>query len=166
MQDNLNSLEWRDVPGFEKYYMVSSTGLVYSKRSGKLRKLVANPQTGYLTVVLCGDCKKTLTVHRIVAEAFLEKPIGCDFVNHKDENKHNNDLTNLEWCTKQYNNVYGSKLECYYRPIIQIDPQTGEETQWKSCIFPEKAGIANHKNISACCRGLRNKAGGYEWRYA
>lgn len=42
---------------------------------------------------------------------------------------------------------------------------TGKETRWKSCVFPEKAGISNRKNISACCRGLRKHAGGYEWRY-
>ena len=159
--------EWRDVVGFEDYYMVSNTGKIFSKHTGRIRKQVPNCVNGYLYIVLTGNGKKrTKCIHRIVAEAFIDNPNHYGFVNHKDENKHNNSASNLEWCTKRYNNVYGTKLERYYRPVIQIDPVTGKETEWQSCVFPEKAGIANKKNISACCRGLRNYAGGYKWRYA
>ena len=159
--------EWRDVAGYEKYYAVSNTGKILSKRSGKLRKQVANKVNGYLYVVLSGDAKTcTLSVHRIVATAFVDNPDNLQNVNHKDENKHNNNASNLEFCTKRYNNLYGGKIAKCYKPVIQIDPETGKETLWESCVFPERAGIANKKNISACCRGLRNHAGGYEWRYA
>lgn len=159
--------EWRDVVGYEDYYKVSNTGKILSKRTGKILKTQINPGNGYKMLVLSGEKeKKTVTVHRVVAKAFIDNPDNLGFINHKDENKMNNNASNLEWCTKAYNNTYGSKIERYYKPIIQIDIETGEETLWRSCIFPEKAGIASKKNISACCRGLRNKAGGYKWRYA
>lgn len=159
-------MPWVDVAGYEPFYEVNNEGLIRSKRTGKIRKPIANPKNGYLMMFLCGvGKKKCVYVHRIVAKAFCSNPNGYTFVNHKDENKQNNSSTNLEWCTKQYNNVYGSKLERYYKPIVQIDPKTGEETEWKSCVFPEKAGIANRKNISACCRGLRKTTGGYQWKY-
>ena len=102
---------WKNVTGFEDYYMVSNEGTVLSKRTGKIRKAVPNKQNGYLMMFLCGkDSKKCVYLHRIVAEAFCPNPNGYGFVNHKDENKHNNHCENLEWCTKQYNNVYGNKL--------------------------------------------------------
>ena len=157
---------WKDVPGFEGFYKVSDDGEIISLRSGKLRKPVPNKSNGYLYVILCGNDKKCLPVHRIVAKAFVPDPDNLGHVNHKDENKHNNKASNLEWCTKAYNNTYGTKISRLYKPIIQRDPLTGEETLWESCLFPELEGIANKKNISACCRGLRKHAGGYEWRYA
>lgn len=163
----MDDIEWRDVIGFEDYYMVSNTGLVFSKRACRLRKIRVNAQNGYAQLFLNGtNVKKMVYVHRLVAEAFIEKTPGLDFINHKDENKLNNNVSNLEWCTKRYNNLYNNKIAKSYKPIIQIDPYTREETWWESCIFPEKAKIANKKNISACCRGLRKHAGGYEWRYA
>ena len=159
-------MQWVDVVGYEPFYQVNENGDILSKRTGKIRKPIPNKQNGYLMMFLCGDRKKRCEyVHRIVAKAFCPNPKLYDYVNHKDENKHNNKSSNLEWCTKQYNNVYGGKLKRYYKPIIQVDPFTGKETEWESCVFPERAGITNHKNISACCRGLRKTAGGYQWKY-
>lgn len=157
---------WIDVIGYEMFYEVNENGEIRSKRTGKIRKPILNPQNGYMMMFLCGEgFKKCEYVHRIVANAFCPNPNGFNFVNHKDENKLNNRSENLEWCTKQYNNTYGTKLNRYYKPIIQIDLNTGKQTMWESCCFPEKAGISNRKNISACCRGLRKTAGGYSWKY-
>lgn len=158
--------QWKPVVGFENYYEVSNLGDVRSLRSGRLRKPVKNSQNGYLTMVLCGkDIKKTVYVHRLVAEAFVENPHGLDFINHKDENKLNNRADNLEWCTKAYNNTYNGKTQRCCKGIVQINPETGEKTRWASARKAHEAGIANYKNISACCRGLRPYAGGYIWRF-
>lgn len=158
--------EWKPVPGFEKYYKVNRSGDVLSLRSGTLRMPVRNPQNGYLTMVLSGVCeKKTVYVHRLVAEAFVENPNGYGFVNHKDENKCNNDASNLEWCTKAYNNTYNGKAQRCCKPVVQINPLTGEETVWSSARDAAYANFANCKNISACCNGKRKRAGGYEWRF-
>lgn len=110
--------EWRDVVGFEGFYQVSNLGRVQSlerlvdtnikyvdKRihKGKLLKLHLNNR-GYKMVHLCknGTVKRVL-VHRLVAEAFVQNPNNYPVVNHKDENKQNNCVENLEWCTQQYN---------------------------------------------------------------
>lgn len=158
--------EWRSVKGFERYYQVSNAGRVFSERSGKMRRPVLNKGNGYLTLVLCGEKhKKTVYVHRLVAEAFVENPNGYNFVNHKDENKLNCNASNLEWCTQEYNNTYNGKTQRCCKGVVQVDPNTGEETHWQSARKAHEAGIANYKNISACCRGLRFTAGGYIWRF-
>ena len=159
-------MDWVDVEGYEQFYEVNREGMIRSKRTGKIRKPIPNKSNGYLMMFLCGkNFKKCVYVHRIVAKAFCPNPNNYGFINHKDENKHNNNSSNLEWCTKRYNNIYGKKLNRYYKASVQINPKTGEETEWKSCVFPERAGIANRKNISACCRGLRKTTGGYIWKY-
>lgn len=158
---------WRPVVGFEDYYEVSTLGNVKSLRTGKNRKPVPNTATGYMELVLKGEKgnAKTKTIHRIVAEAFLCKTPGQDCVNHKNEIKTDNRAANLEWCTKRYNNTYNGKARRLYKPVVQVCEETGEETRWASALLAESAGIANHKNISACCRGLRPRAGGYKWRF-
>lgn len=158
---------WKPVEGFEKYYEVSNTGKVRSLRSGKIRKPVPNRANGYLTVVLHGDnFKKTMTIHRLVAQAFCDKPLDCDVVNHKDENKHNNNANNLEWVTKAYNNTYNGKDQRCSKEIEQLDNDFNLVRRWPSArVAYEVTGI-EYKNISSVCRGLRPRAGGYRWRFA
>ena len=159
-------IEWKPVAGFEQYYEISNMGDVLSVRSHRIRKPVRNKKNGYLQVVLCGDKhKKTMYVHRLVADAFVDNPNGYNFVNHKDENKLNCDASNLEWCTKEYNNTYNDKTQRCCKGVVQVDPNTGEEKHWQSARKAHEAGIAHYKNISACCRGLRFTAGGYIWRF-
>ena len=158
---------WRPVVGFEDYYEVSTLGNVKSLRTGKNRKPVPCKGNGYLMAVLNGEngYKKTKAIHRLVAEAFMERSPEQTCVNHKNEIKTDNRLENLEWCTKRYNNTYNGKAQRLYKPVVQVCEETGEETRWASALLAESAGIANHKNISACCRGLRPRAGGYKWRF-
>ena len=161
--------EWRAVKGFEQFYLVSNEGHVFSRRSGKILKPVlrnGNHGSRYLGVDLFGDTyRKSVYIHRLVAEAFVDKPDGCTCVNHIDENKQNNKASNLEWCTLAYNNTYNGKDQRICKSIVQIDPNTGEEKRWQSARKAQEAGIADYKNISACCRGLRKHAGGYMWRF-
>lgn len=102
---------WKDIEGYEGLYQVSNIGRVrslkwYGGQQIKLRTLTDNG-TGYLKVSLTHKrVSKNFLVHRLVALAFIPNPNGYEFVNHKDENKQNNVVENLEWCTKSYNSIY------------------------------------------------------------
>ena len=100
------SEEWRDIKGYEEKYQVSNLGRVKSlkDRYGNYREKIlkySKNNRGYLTVSLCKNSKvKLFTVHRLVAQAFIENSNNYPEVNHKDENKENNRVDNLEWCDK------------------------------------------------------------------
>lgn len=162
-------IEFRPVIGYEDFYEVSADGAVYSKISKSFRCPVVNPKNGYAQIVLCDPAKKekkTKYLHRIVAEAWLEKPDGCDCINHKNENKLDNHVYNLEWCTQKYNNKYNGKDQRSNKAIIQLDAKTGEIIKtWESARKASDNLKINYKNISAVCRGLRKTAGGYRWRF-
>lgn len=170
---------WKTIPGFEGYYEVSNLGRVrslnrtvtssrgkqYIKR-GRIRKPILNDTTGYYAVVLCGEkTKKTMTVHRLVAMSFLENPQNYNCVNHKNENKRDNRVENLEWCSKAYNNNFGSRKTASDKPVVAKHMITGERAVFQNARMAAKKTGANYKNISACCRGKRRQAAGYEWRF-
>lgn len=96
----------------DESYEVSNTGKVRSKNyrnTGKTQELsILNGPHGYKMVILH---KKTQYIHRLVAEAFLENAEHLEQINHKDEDKSNNNVDNLEWCSAQYNLDYGSRNE-------------------------------------------------------
>lgn len=112
------------VKGYEGYYEVDMYGNVYSvertvrvndngreyDKPVKERKMKqSNHSKGYKIVSLTKDgVTKSYYVHRIVAEAYIDNPYNLPFINHKDEDKTNNFVGNLEWCTEQYNSTYGN----------------------------------------------------------
>lgn len=102
---------WKDVVGFEGLYEVSSKGRIFSIRTNKVLKTCVSNR-GYELVCLrdFDGKRKQYTVHRIVAKAFLENKNNCPIINHKDENKLNNSMNNLEWCDYFYNNNYGNSF--------------------------------------------------------
>lgn len=117
----------KPVAEYEGYYEVDKFGRVYSvdrivsvddngrkydkTLKGKCMKQSVHTK-GYKTVSLTKDGKTTTHyVHRLVAEAFIPNPERLPFVNHKDEDKTNNFIDNLEWCTEQYNATYGKARE-------------------------------------------------------
>ena len=120
---SLSGETWRPVVGYENYYSVSNLGrvksiirIVENKNSKILRGERILKQSvkknGYLSVPLqVNKNKKNFMVHRLVAAAYLPEKNGNLHVNHKDENKSNNNIENLEWCTQKYNNNYGSRNE-------------------------------------------------------
>ena len=104
---------WKDIPGFEGKYQVSNTGQVRTlnyKRTGQTKILKQGIGThGYKIINLYKNhSSKTYTVHRLVAQAFIPNPNNYPVVNHKDENKHNNAVWNLEWASYSYNINYGT----------------------------------------------------------
>lgn len=101
-----------DISGYEGLYAITSCGKVWSYRSNKFLKPVRK-RKGYLSVHLCDEAGniKTCFIHRLVANAYLPNPNCFPQVNHKDENKSNNCLNNLEWCSAQYNNDYSKSKQ-------------------------------------------------------
>ena len=99
--------EWKQVVGFENRYLVSNTGKIYSILAQRILKTCISNK-GYELVCLrnINGKRKQYSVHRIVATAFIPNPNCYPIVNHKDENKTNNIVNNLEWCDYSYNNTY------------------------------------------------------------
>ena len=164
---------WKDIEGYEGKYMVSNFGRVKSlkDRYGNYREKIFKPCNdghGYYFVLLCSNGKpKPFKIHRLVAQTYIPNPDNLDQVNHKDENKQNNCVNNLEWCTCKYNNCYGSrnermsksrskKVACYKDgKIIKI---------YNAIKDVEKDGFY-HSNVCRCCKGQYKSSGGYTWRY-
>ena len=105
--------EWRDIKGYEGKYQVSNLGRVKSLNYNHTKKekiLSDYPNTyGYLYVNLYKNGKgKPFYIHKLVAQAFIDNPNNYREINHKDENKQNNRVENLEWCNRKYNCNYGT----------------------------------------------------------
>lgn len=150
----------RDVVGFEGLYAVTSCGRVWSYRRKKFLK-PCNRCNGYLYVNLWVNGKQNLRyVHRIVAEAYIPNPNNLPEVNHKDEIKDHNWLSNLEWCDSKYNSNYGtgSKRSGENRGHKLRCVETGEEfISINDC--ERKIGV-DHGNLSKHLRGLIGCANG------
>lgn len=126
--------------------------------------------SGYLNVRLHKDgISSTYKVHRLVAEAFIDNPKGYRIVNHKDEDKTNNCVKNLEWCNDKYNANYGTRtariVKKMEKPVIQLKDGV-VIARYDSAIKAEKATGIKAQNIRGVLRYGRNHAGGYQWKYA
>lgn len=119
---------WKDIVGFEGKYRVSDDGLVYSVRRNKILK----PKTtkdGYLAVCLWDGNNNHRRVHRLVAQAFVERKNGCDVVNHINCDKKDNRASNLEWTTVQENTKHAYENIETYRNHVQRINKLGVETR-------------------------------------
>ena len=97
---------WKPIIGYENLYKINNYGKVLSLRSNKILK-PNNNGIGYFIIQLCKNGKrKNYLIHRLVAEHFLDNPNNLPEVNHKDEDKSNNFVNNLEWCKHKYNMNY------------------------------------------------------------
>lgn len=174
----------KDVIGFVNYF-VTDEGKIFSKnyhREGRISELKPRTKgTGYPYVTLRKNGKNfTKTVHRIVAEAFIPNPDNKATVNHKNGNKQDNRLENLEWAT-QSENVKHS-YDVLKRPVNKNWQGKFGKDNPKSCLVLQiKAGNiikeffglheaerqtgVSRVSIKLVCQGKRNQAGGYQWQY-
>lgn len=157
--------EFRDVVGYEDLYEVSNEGRIRNKNTGRILK-PNKIHNGYLQVSLCKDGeRKPALVHRLVAQAFLPNPNHYPQVNHKDEDKTNNSVDNLEYCTIQYNINYS--IHKRSKPVNQYALDGRLLNTYKSIKeAAEKTGIDN-TDICYCCRNKRGRisAGNFIWKY-
>lgn len=158
---------WKDISGYEGRYQVSNKGNVKSLRyhRGTQEKLLVpgEDSDGYLHVLLYKDGKRrTCKIHRLVADAFIGNSDNLPSINHKDENKHNNTVENLEYCSVGYNNLYSKAV-----PVLQCDLAGNVIREWASMKSASEALKIKLTNICACCRkyGRVKTAGGFIWKY-
>lgn len=131
MSKQLSSYVAKDIKGYEGIYAITTCGKIYSHSrvakngrlfKGRMIKLTLNTW-GYYKVSLTDSAgeRKTHTVHRLVAQAFLPNLGSLPEVNHIDEDKLNNNLDNLEWCTCQYNSEYtNAKIHKLLSPTGEV----------------------------------------------
>lgn len=178
--------EWRDIKGYEGLYQVSNLGRV--KRISKLKSIdkgyvskrdrMLKPgvrKDGYLFVGLSINNElKTYNIHRLVAMAFIENELKLEEVNHIDENKTNNEVNNLEWCTHEYNVNYGNRNYRAKKSLTNGKLSKKVVQFFHGVKVREYASIQevkriygyNHAHISDCCNGKRTQAYGFQWKFA
>lgn len=182
---------WKDIPGYEGLYQVSNLGNIKSLNAynHNIEMMLNCPvhHSGYRIVILkVNNVKKTFNVHKLVAETFISNKTNFKYydekdklkyienldklqVNHKDENKTNNNVSNLEWCTPKYNSNYGTRINRIIqnesKQVNQYDLQGNFIKTWNSIsdIYRE-LGI-NSSNIIMCCKGKYSYSHGYIWKY-
>ena len=167
---------WKPVVGYEGLYEVSNYGNVKSLNWQNTKKekclYLKKHNKGYFQVELVKNKKrKMMLVHRLVAEAFLEKQVNKTQINHKDYNRKNNNVENLEWCTGSENMIH-SALRKKSNPIkrmekiVQYDLQGKIIKIWDNCICIKKEKNYHQTSIFECCERKRKTAYGFIWRYA
>lgn len=174
---------WKDVVGYEKLYQVSNLGRVRScthevvykngtihTHVGKILSLAVN-KSGYLQINLYRNGhQKVCLVHRLVAEAFLPNPDNLPCVNHKDENRSNSNVDNLEWCTHEYNSKYShtgtkankdrcKKIACYTYPDMKY------VATFESCNEAARQLDVASSLVSKVANNKKPQAKGYFFKY-
>lgn len=174
---------WKDIVGYEGLYQVSNLGRVkslprlhkyvhgyYMTKEKILSPRVCGKQREYLAVALNVDGKtKQYKIHRLVATAFIPNPYGYNEINHKDENKGNNKVGNLEWCSRSYNVNYGCRIEkqrkALIKPVVAYSKSNKFVREFNSIVDASKFAKVDATNISRACKKEGRISGGYLWKY-
>jgi len=157
---------WKDISGHEGRYQVSSSGKIKSLLTSKILKSRKTIH-GYLHVGLCVNSKpKSKVIHRIVAIAFIPNPQNKPQVNHKDGNRTNNEVTNLEWVTASENVIDGFKRGrkiTHSKKVNQHSKNGDLIKKYDSIWLASKTTGATRSSIRECIKGNQKSAGGYIW---
>lgn len=162
-------MEMKPIEGYEDRYAITDTGEVFSiPRQKYLTQRVDKDGYKYVRLRKVGTKQKFKRIHRLVAEAFLENPNNYTSINHIDENKQNNNVDNLEWCSVQYNTQYSSyknKGKSFQqKKVVCID-----ELHNKISIYPN-IGTTRHdgftpSSVRYCCKGIYKTHKGCKFMY-
>ena len=157
--------EWKDIQNYEGY-QASNMGRVRDINKGIILTQYNRNKLGYKAVTIGG---KPISVHRLVAQAFIPNPNNLPMVNHKDETPSNNCVENLEWCDAKYNCNYGTlqerRIRKVFKPILQYTKNGVFLKEWESIISAAQQTNISRKHISDCCCGRGKTAGGYIWKH-
>lgn len=177
---------WSWIDGYEGYYMISTLGKVWSaeryRRNGSKWQVVnahlvatADNGNGYKIVPLWKEGKQKMSyVHRLVAEAFLPHLKHLKYINHKDENKANNNVENLEWCTAKYNCNYGSHGLKFKETLIRNKYNRAIDVYTLEGVFIETFQLSNElckkykidrRNLYSVCNNLNKSTNGYRFAF-
>lgn len=179
--------EWKDIDEYKGVYQVSTFGNIrrVNRWAGNQCKSVyvedikeVTPyidDKGYIRVCLSYKNKaKHFRVHRLVARAFIPNPSGLLQINHKDEDKTNNHVDNLEWCTAVYNSNYGTRTKRISeknlafgakRSINQYSKDGMFIREWQSLTEAANVLGLHVSKISSCCHNRNKTCGGYIWKF-
>lgn len=181
---------WKDLTGYIGIYQVSNNGRVKSlsrniaRKNGQIAKVkeaILKPgidRYGYHLVVLCNNgTKRTTTIHRLVAAAFIPNPDNLPEIDHIDGDRANNHADNLRWSTRKQNSNNPISIERYRKagiiqkpykqlqiPVLQLKDGYLISSYLSIREAERATGIA-HTSISRVIRGTLNTAGGYQWKY-
>lgn len=168
--NNLLSFAWQEVEGFPGYF-VSPNGLIKSTRRKQEKLLTpATNHKGYLQIAFCIKYKMTsITVHQVVAQAFIPNPDNKPQVNHKNGVKTDNRVDNLEWATNQDNVIHSYEI---LGRVKNTPPYKGKKVRcvetdvtYNSAEIADRAIGLGKNNVSQAARGVNKTAGGYRWEY-
>lgn len=174
--------KWFDLKEYEGLYQINVKGDIkslerFNEKSGRAGRLYLERilkthlgRNGYPQVVLHKNGKsKTFRVHRLVAKQFIQNPLNLPTVNHKDENKLNNHVDNLEWCTVEYNNNYNHRqlkiAEKRKKKIAKYDKFNNLITIYNSLKEATESVNGYKGYIINCCKGLKQDYKNYKWEY-
>lgn len=170
----MNQEMWIDIVGYEGKYQVSSFGNVRSldyRQTGKTKILKPfDSGRGYSKIKLCVDGKQnTLSIHRLVAKAFIPNPIGKREVNHINGNTKDNNVENLEWVTSKEN------MQLAYRngqvklprvfPVVQLLKNGQVVRRWECASIAALTIGIDASSLTKCCKGKLKHCGGFMWKY-
>lgn len=174
-------MEEKKIWAIKDGYLVHRDGSIYKlnwKRTGMMRKIKQSKDKDGYFYFACN--RKLIKSHRFVAECFIPNPQNLPEINHKNEDKTDNRVENLEWCTHKYNNNYGSHNKRVgesiskvlknhpkkSKPVIQYTLDGEFVKEWCSIREIERVLGYSHGNISSCCLGKQKTAYKSIWRYA
>jgi len=167
---------WKEIKGYEEMYLISDEGEIIS-----LPRIVKNGQGQYQTkektlkqgkrgrdgskyafvILNKNGVSKHYSVHRLVAEAFVDNPNNYPKVNHKDENPLNNNVSNLEWCDRQYNIEYSKN-----KAVQQFSVDGELIAEYKSISYASAITGISRTAINNVLKEWSYTAGGYIWKYS
>jgi hypothetical protein len=162
----MDNQKFTPISGFEGLYSINEFGEVLSLRTGNILAQSLNTY-GYKQVGLYKKyASKIAMIHRLLAEIFIPNPNNYDCVNHKDGDKLNNSIDNLEWCTKAANNLHARENGLHRgggmkKPIVRIG--NNDLKEYDSAVSAQKEGFSA-RSISQCVNGRIKSYKGYRWK--